>query len=246
MGRIGAALFFDGTEAKMKKPFLLKSISIVLLSGSAWIIPPATVAQTRELVRLPQPRWTGEVSVEQALKSRRSVRSFNSRALSLAEVSQLLWAAQGITGGRFRTAPSAGALYPLKVHLAVGNVEGLKPGVYRYYPAEHSLSEVLEGDVRESLARSAHRQEWVAEGAIALVFSAVYESTTRKYGERGIRYVHMEAGHAAQNVYLQAQALGLSTVTVGAFIDSSVRRLLRLQDREQPLSIMPVGEPASG
>ena len=229
----------------MKKPFFLLSIGIVLLSGCALISPPSALAQPNDLIELPQPRWRGEISVEQALKARRSIRSFQPRPLSLEEVSQLLWAAQGITAGRFRTAPSAGALYPLDVHIAVGDVEGLEPGVYRYDPATHSLREILKGDVRKSLSRAAYWQKWVGGGAIALVFSAVYERTTRKYGERGIRYVHMEAGHAAQNVYLQAQALGLGAVTVGAFMDSWVKRVLHMQNEEQPLSIMPVGEPAN-
>jgi len=227
----------------VRRPFFLISIGIVLLSGCALLSPPSAVAQPKALIELPQPRWRGEVSVEQALKSRRSIRSFQTQPLSLDEVSQLLWAAQGITAGRFRTAPSAGALYPLEVHIAVGNVTGVQPGVYRYDPAMHSLREVLKGDVRKSLSRAAYWQEWVGGGAIALVLSAVYERTTSKYGERGIHYVHMEAGHAAQNVYLQAQALGLGTVIVGAFMDSWVKRVLHMQDEEQPLSIMPVGKP---
>jgi SagB-type dehydrogenase family enzyme len=121
----------------------------------------------------------------------------------------------------------------------------LEAGVYRYDPVAHGLREVRKGDVRKSLSRAAYWQKWAGAGAIALVFSAVYERTTGKYGERGIRYVHMEAGHAAQNVYLQAQALGLGTVIVGAFMDGWVKRVLRMQDEEQPLTIMPVGEPPS-
>lgn len=227
----------------MRRLFVLISIGIVLLSGCTPIAAPDALAEPAVVIELPQPRWTGEVAVEQALKSRRSVRSFKPQPISLDDVSQLLWAAQGIKAGRFRTAPSAGALYPLEVYIAVGNVDGLAAGVYKYDPAVHGLRAVLKKDVRKSLARVALRQEWVGEGAIALVFAAVYERTTRKYGKRGIRYVHMEAGHAAQNVYLQAQALGLGTVLVGAFVDSRVKRLLHMQDAEQPLSIMPVGKP---
>jgi SagB-type dehydrogenase family enzyme len=244
-GVCGSSPVCEEAEGTMKKPVFLISIGIVLLSGCALISPPSALAEPGDLIELPQPRWRGDVSVEQALKSRRSLRSFQPRPLSLDEVSQLLWAAQGITSGRFRTAPSAGALYPLEVRIAVGNVEGLEAGVYRYDPVAHRLREVRKGDVRKSLSRAAYWQEWAGAGAIALVFSAVYERTTRKYGERGIRYVHMEAGHAAQNVYLQAQALGLGTVIVGAFMDGWVKRVLRMQDEEQPLTIMPVGEPPS-
>ena len=216
---------------------------LVLLPGCTLSGPPDALAQSELLIELPKPQRTGTISVEQALQSRRSVRSFKLRPLILEEVSQLLWAAQGVTAGSFRTAPSAGALYPLEVYVAVGNVEGLDAGVYRYDPTAHALSEVRKGDVLKSLSRATFWQKWVGAGAFAMVFSAVYERTTGKYGERGIRYVHMEAGHAAQNVYLQAEALGLATVVVGAFMDSWVKRVLHMKDDERPLSIMPVGKP---
>ena len=208
----------------MREPFSLAAISLVVFLGCTLNGPPTAVAETGLLIELPQPERSGSMSVEQ--------------------LSQLLWAAQGVTGVRYRTAPSAGALYPLEVYVAVGNVEGLDAGVYRYAPGAHALSEVHKGDVRKSLSRAAYWQKWAGAGAIAIVFSAVYERTTGKYGERGIRYVHMEAGHASQNVYLQAEALGLGTVVVGAFMDSRVRSVLHMEDDERPLSIMPVGKPA--
>ena len=201
------------------------------------------MAQSETVVELPEPRYDGELSVEQALRNRRSVRSYDPRALTLDEVSQLLWAAQGIKFGEFRTAPSAGALYPLEVHLVAGDVDGLEAGVYRYDPDTHRLREIFRRDIRKSLASAAYGQDWLADAPAALVFSAVYERSTGKYGKRGIRYTHMEIGHAGQNVYLQARALGLGTVVVGAFTDSRVRKLLRMPDDEQPLSIMPVGDP---
>lgn len=227
----------------MRKLSFLIAISVVLLPGCTLAGPPDAPAQSELLIELPQPQWAGTVSVEQALQSRRSVRSFKPQPLTLDELSQLLWAAQGVTAVRFRTAPSAGALYPLEVYVAVGNVEGLDAAVYRYDPTAHALSEVRKGDVRRSLSRSAYWQKSAGAGAIAIVFSAVYERTTGKYGQRGIRYVHMEAGHAAQNVYLQAEALGLGTVVVGAFMDSWVKRVLHMKDDERPLSIMPIGKP---
>lgn len=195
-------------------------------------------------ISLPPPRLKSDVSVEEALLYRRSHRSFAPSPLSLQEVAQLLWAAQGVTdkASGFRTAPSAGALYPLEVYFVAGQVEGLLPGVYRYLPEEHALCEVLQGDRREELFRVALLQRWVKEAPGVLVFTAIYERTTRKYGERGIRYVHMEAGHAAQNVYLQAEALGLGTVVVGAFEDSGVQKVLGLPGNERPLYLMPVGK----
>ena len=206
----------------MRELIFLLAIGLVFLPGGTLNGSPDAPAPSDLLIELPQPQWTGTVSVEQALQSRRSVRSFKRQPLTLDELSQLLWAAQGVAGARFRTAPSAGALYPLEVYVAVGNVAGLEAAVYRYSPTAHALSEVRKGDVRKSLSSAALRQKWVGAGAVAIVFSAVYERTTGKYGERGIRYVHMEAGHAAQNVYLQAEALGLGTVVVGAFMDLSL------------------------
>ena len=203
----------------------------------------AEPAQSEPVIDLPEPRLTGSVSVEQALRSRRSVRRFKTQPLTLDEVSQLVWAAQGMTSGPYRTAPSAGALYPLEVYVAVGNVEGLDAGVYHYDPSAHALSVVRKGNVLKSVSRAAYSQDHAGSGAIAIVFSAVYERTTRKYGEKGIRFAHMEAGHAAQNVHLQAEALGLGTVVVGAFMSSRLKSVLGMKDDERPLIIMPVGKP---
>ena len=195
-----------------------------------------------ERMQLPAPRYESETSVEEALVQRRSVREYADENLTLEELSQLLWAAQGSTapwGGR--TAPSAGALYPLELYVVVGAVDGLESGVYRYRPHEHELEKVKDGDVRAALSDAALGQEFIQEAAIDIVFTAVYERTTVKYRERGIRYVYMEAGHAAQNVYLQAVALDLGTVTVGAFFDEDVSAVVGLHAQENPLYIMPVG-----
>lgn len=196
-----------------------------------------------ERIELPAPKYDSNTSVEQALLIRRSVREYKDEPLTLAEVSQLLWAAQGITEPRrgLRTAPSAGATYPLEVYVVVGNVNNLSQGVYKYKPHEHELVKVVEGDKRAELYDAAFRQRWVKEGAIVIVFSAVYERTTGRYGDRGIRYVHMEVGHAGQNVYLQAVSLNLGTVVVGAFRDDAVKRILNMPEEESPLYIMPVG-----
>ncbi|MBE0431570.1 MAG: SagB/ThcOx family dehydrogenase [Dehalococcoidia bacterium] len=191
---------------------------------------------------LPEPRPDSSVSLEQTLLQRRSVRSYSDEPLTLDEVSQLLWAAQGITDPRgYRTAPSAGATYPLETYLVAGNVADVGPGVYRYDPEEHALVKVIDGDVRAGLASAALAQSSVREGAISIVFTAVYARTTQRYGDRGVRYVHMEAGHAAQNVYLQAVALNLGTVVIGAFHDDQVSSILDLPADEQPLYIMPLG-----
>ncbi len=197
-----------------------------------------------ERVKLPAPRTESDTSVEGALQRRRSVREYRDAPLSVPEIAQLLWSAQGITEPREsrRTAPSAGATYPLETYLVSGNVAGLPRGVYKYNPQGHEISRLRDGDVRRDLAAAALGQSCVEQGAAVLVLSAVYERTTRRYGERGVRYVHMEAGHAAQNVYLQAVALGLGTVVVGAFDDERVRRIVGMPEGEHPLYIMPLGK----
>jgi SagB-type dehydrogenase family enzyme len=217
-------------------------VAAALLSGGTLGAAAQVLSEAEALIELPKPRLSSELSVEKALQRRRSVRSFRQEPLSLSQVAQLLWAAQGVTAGRFRTAPSAGALYPLEVYLVAGNVDGLSAGVYRYKPDSHSLAEIRQGDVRKSLSRAAYWQKHVGAAAAALVFAGVYERTTGKYGKRGVRYVHIEVGHAAQNVYLQAEALRLGTVIIGAFMDSWVKSALHLQDNEVPLGIMPVGQ----
>lgn len=199
--------------------------------------------QQPESIKLPAPDYHGVMSVEEALHKRRSVRVYREEPVSLGELSQLLWAAQGQTAsGGLRTAPSAGALYPLEVYVVAGDVKGLAAGLYRYEPGRHELLSLRKGDIRNDLCAAALGQPSVRKAALVLVLSGVYERTTVKYGERGIRYVHMEAGHAAQNVYLQAEALHLGTVSIGAFSDREVKALLKMTGKETPLYIMPIGK----
>lgn len=198
--------------------------------------------QAEKIIVLPSPAFSGEVTVEEAIRRRRSVRDFEDKSITLNHVSQLLWAAQGITNKEgLRAAPSAGALYPLDVYVVVGNVIDLKPGVYRYIPHGHKLALQLIGDKRKELSAAALHQNWLKNAAVMFVFSAVYERTTKKYGKRGIRYVDMEVGYSGENFFLQCEALGLSTVVVGAFDDEKVKSVLSLSTNEKPLSIMPAG-----
>jgi len=181
-------------------------------------------------------------SLEELLRQRRSVRDYADAPLTYDEVFKILWAAQGITrpwGGR--TAPSAGALYPLEVYLVAGNVEDLATGVYKYGPVEQELTLIKVGDVRAVLAAASLGQDCVKTGAIDIIIGAAYERTRTKYGSRGERYVHIEAGHAAQNICLQAAALGLGLVTVGAFQDNLVKMIIGMAADETPLYIIPVG-----
>ncbi|MDD4924409.1 MAG: SagB/ThcOx family dehydrogenase [Dehalococcoidales bacterium] len=199
--------------------------------------------ENQNSINLPEPRFYSDISVEQALLERRSIREYLDESLNLQELSQLLWAAQGITSPYgFRTAPSAGGTYPIELYLVVNDVEGLPQGVYRYLPGEHRIISILEGDVRVTVYNAALEQVWVKEAAVNIVIAAVYERTTDRYGERGIRYVHMEAGHVAQNIYLQAAALNLGTVAIGAFHDDRIKEVINLALQEHPLYIMPVGK----
>ena len=194
-------------------------------------------------IKLPEPRFESEMSVEKAILNRRSIRSYANEPLKLEEISQLLWSVQGITDKErnFRAAPSAGALYPLEIYLVAGNVTSLDDGIYRYDPFSHKIVKHKEGDYRKNLSLSALGQSCVKNGAIDIVIAAVYDRITSKYGERGIKYTHMEVGHAAQNVYLQAEALGLGTVVVGAFMDDKVKEVIGMREEETPLYILPVG-----
>jgi SagB-type dehydrogenase family enzyme len=213
-----------------------------LLVTSCGDTKPTTVENQENVLILPTPRHDSETSVEEALLERRSVRSYADEPPTLAEVSQLLWAAQGITnpsGGR--TAPSAGALYPLEIYLLSGEVNDLPAGLYHYKPDDHSLTLVMGGDQRQALYEAALNQSAVKDATAVIVITAIYERTTVKYGERGIRYVHMEVGCVAQNIYLQAVSLDLGTVFIGAFHDDGVRQVLQLGADEHPLALMPVG-----
>ncbi|HJW82140.1 MAG TPA: SagB/ThcOx family dehydrogenase [Acidiferrobacterales bacterium] len=191
-------------------------------------------------VSLPAVSLSGPLS--QLLVRRFSQRDYSAAPLTLAELAALLWAAQGMTqhDGQ-RTAPSAGALYPLELYCVVGDISGLEPGVYHYRPALHALAQHQSGDRRVELADAALDQDWIAVAPLVLVLAAVFNRTTRKYGERGVRYVHIEVGHAAQNVCLMAASLGLGSVTVGAFEDAAVQALLQLPESEAPLYLLPVG-----
>lgn len=200
------------------------------------------VGEGSTMITLPSPETKNTFPLDDALQFRRSVRDFKDEPITLVEAGRLLWAAQGITSlGGFRTAPSAGALYPLETYLVAGRVEGLEPGIYRYLPAKHGLVRTRSGDYRVELAKASLGQLWMARAAAMVAISAVPARTARRYGERGRRYVYMEVGHAGQNVSLEAVALGLGTVVVGAFSDEEVKRVLGLPDGEEPLYLMPVG-----
>lgn len=187
------------------------------------------------------------MSIEEILNVRRTVRAFNTTPLRLDQLSQLLWATYGVTDPRWgmKTVPSAGALYPLDIYLVVGEggVEGLEGGVYHYVPPRHALEAMGSGDRRKEVARVSLEQVWMAEAPIMVIITAEYKRTTGKYRERGIRYVHMEVGHAGENLFLQSVALGLGAGIVGAFDDDAVAETLEIPTGQEPLLIVPIGHP---
>jgi SagB-type dehydrogenase family enzyme len=197
-------------------------------------------------IKLPSPISRGKISVEQAISKRRSIRRFKNEPLTLDQLSQLLWSAQGITatGGR-RAAPSAGATYPLEIFVVVGNngIRTLAAGIYHYDIDNHSLSLYQIGDFQQKLADIALGQSFIARCPVDIVICAIHPRTAYRYGHRGERYVHMEVGHVGENVALQAVALGLGTVMVGAFEDEDVRKVLKLEEQIKPLYVIPVGKP---
>jgi SagB-type dehydrogenase family enzyme len=197
--------------------------------------------ENMERINLPRPDFKGNLSVEEALKKRRSIRSYKPVPLTIKELSQILWATDGKTaewGGR--TAPSAGATYPLEIYAVVGNVEGLKPGLYYYEIDTHSLKLLKEGDLRVGLSKAALNQSSVRTAPVVIVITGIFERTTDRYGKRGERYVYMEVGHCGQNIHLQAEALGLGTVMIGAFDDEGVKKVLGI--KENVFYLCPVGK----
>lgn len=198
----------------------------------------------RSSVVLPPPPRGSVYPLERALLERRSVREFRRASISLPEASQLLWSAQGLVSlnGR-RTVPSAGALYPLEVSLVASNVRDLAAGVYRYKPAQHRIACVLAGDCGRALAQAALEQACVEAAPAVIAIAMVERRITLKYGDRGLRYAHMEAGHAGQNVLLQAVALKLAAVPVGSFDDVAVRIAAGFRADESPLYLIAIGRP---
>jgi len=198
----------------------------------------------KDIIQLPAPMYESSTSVEEALLNRRSVRDYKTESLSLSEVSQILWSAQGITDTAegLRTAPSAGALYPLEIYLVAANVKELNAGIYKYSPQDHTLQEILVGDKRSDISNASLKQESITSASVIVVITAIYERTSVKYGKRTERYVNMEVGHVGQNIYLQAVSLGLGTVMIGAFTDEALKKVINLPDDEHPLALYPLGK----
>ncbi|MEM4487868.1 MAG: SagB/ThcOx family dehydrogenase [Desulfurococcaceae archaeon] len=192
-------------------------------------------------LKLPEPNKT--TCLCQLLIKRRSIRKFRKEPLKLDELSQLLWTSYGLIDRRRRVVPSAGATYPIELYLVVRDVEGVRPGVYRYIDQTHSLMLIKEGDYSWELTRACLDQLWVKEAPVNIILVALYEKTTSWYGERGFRYIHNEAGHIGQNIYLASSEMSLGTVAIGAFHDNEVLNLIGLGNDYIALYVFPVGRP---
>lgn len=193
--------------------------------------------QGGDMIKLPSPEFTNK-SIEECIQARRSMRNFRNQNLSDQEISNILWAAQGITDKDrgFRAAPSAGATYPLELFIAK------KEGLFRYIPQSHGLKKEKNKDVRKDIAKAALSQMFIVDAGMVVVITAVVARTSWRYGERAVRYVNNEVGHCAQNIHLEAVALGLGSVPIGAFNDGQLKEVLGLQE-EEPFYIIPVGVP---
>lgn len=221
-----------------QKIFLL---IFVILYGGGFMIEENSSVQSKSgsgIRFLPKLAPKGGMSLLETLWQRRSVRSFSSKTLSDNEISQLLFAAQGIsdTQRSLRTAPSAGATYPLETYLVTAD------GLYHYLPDKHALRMLKSGDIRSELSAAALGQNAIREAPAIIIFSAIFERTTGRYRDRGVRYVYIEVGHAAQNVHLMAVALGLASVPIGAFDDAKVARIIGVSQSEKVLYLIPVGK----
>ena len=214
-------------------------------------MPLAKTEDAQLTYLLPSPNAEGSFSVEKAMANRRSRRAYQDREITSEQLSQILWAAYGITEprtdraflrGGLRTAPSAGGLYPFDIYIVAGKVKGIEPGVYRYISEEHKIVQTINKDLRSELCAAALGQDMIKEAPVVLVYSAIFSRMTGKYGDRGReRYVCIDLGHSAQNVYLQVEALRLGTCAIGAFVDQRVSQVLALSEEEEPLYIMPIG-----
>jgi len=233
---------------------IMKLIQIIILIsflGAIFFLiqsqPVENFQSVEEVIVLPAPETTGNVSVEEAINKRRSIRNFQEKPLTLKELAQLLWAAQGITDKKkgLRTVPSAGAIYPLEIYVVVGDngVKGLNSGFYHFNPIKNELDYLINGDMRLNLSNTAYGQESIKKAPVTIIITGVYSRTQNRYGDRGIQYVNMEAGHSGQNLYLQAEALELGTVVIGSFSNEDVQTVLKLPDSHTPLYLIPVGHP---
>jgi SagB-type dehydrogenase family enzyme len=230
---------------------MLKNIKyVVIVLFACGFLYSQEKVKSESVINLPQPEFKGKVSVEEAIKARRTIREFSEQIVTLKELSQLLWCAQGITGEltahgtlfKLRTVPSAGALYPLNVYVSVREkgVEGLAPGIYKYIPDNHSIQLVVEGDQTLKVEEAVLGQS-ISTAPITFIITSESYKTTIKYAERAMQYIYIEAGHLGQNLQLQGEAMGFGTWLIGAYWDGKLVDILKLSYREIPVYVIAAG-----
>jgi len=202
-------------------------------------------------IELPTPAHGSDMTLDDALRRRNSVRSFAGRPISLEQLSYLLWASNGIRrmerGHEFRTVPSAGALYPVETYVIVHDVEGVPPGAYHYAIREHALEELRTGDLGPDITRAALGQRMCTDAAVVFVWTAIFNRSKWKYSQRAYRYVYLDAGHVGHSLALSAVSLSLGSCQVGALFDDEVNRILGVDGVEESVVYMSVvGYPAQG
>lgn len=239
LGILSVAISLEAGDTTIGQRFMQQTrLSLLGVIGSAFKFssPPPPYKEYPEKIKLPKPEYKGLV-LEDAIIRRRSRRNYGKRPLTLAELSQLLYAAQGITGqsqGRqLRSTPSAGALYPLEIYSVVNNIAGLKPGIYHYGIRQHTLEQVKLGDFRRQLTKACLDQEMAGDAQVTFILCSIMGRVCYKYGERGYRYALIEAGHIGQNIYLEATSLGLGVVAMGAFYDDDLNKLLGIDGENE-------------
>lgn len=234
------------------------SLLTIMVSASSQelVSKENAVAQENLVIELPAPSFGSNTSIEKALLTRRSERIYKQDAIKLKDLSQILWAAQGVTMkidtvpgwwvgqewlGGVRTAPSAGALFPIELYIAVGDVENLDQGLYKYNALNHTIIKIADGDKREEVRKAALGQSAVGNGPACIIITANFGRTEYKYESRATQYVYIESGAVCQNIYLQCNSLSIGTVMIGAIREEPMKVALGLPDSETPIGVMPIG-----
>ncbi|RPH92575.1 SagB/ThcOx family dehydrogenase [candidate division KSB1 bacterium] len=206
-------------------------------------VTPKKKSAAEKTILLPEPKTRSRFSVERALLMRRSIRDYTKESLTLEELTQLLWSCQGITSAEgFRTTPSAGAVYPLEIYAVVERVDDLPAGVYHYLPGrkEHRIESVKRGHFGKRIFELSTKQDFIKDAAVNIILATVTSRMEKQYGEAALRYVLMEMGHAAQNIHIQAEALGLGSVAVGYLNEKTVQELMGIE--AEPLYMVSAGK----
>lgn len=226
---------------------VLAVVGLAVLFTAIIAMSASTNQEKSDVITLPQPHTDGGMSIEKALLERRSVRSFTNEPVTLEEVSQLCWAAQGVTDEKgHRTSPSAMASYPLEVYLLAANVTGLPAGVYHYSPQGHNLTVVSEGNRIPDLfgASAGGKEDWRKSAPAVFIVTGVFERINRIPGEDLSRFVHVEAGTASENLLLEVVSLGLGATYTAGFDANMTREVLAPSSDETPIAVLPVGHKA--